>query len=67
MHSKLGEPNLVELIGMFAEAPIGFCCFDRNLQFTLINNCLGVVTLSDLETLRSATCFMRRQPPHTIH
>jgi hypothetical protein len=28
---------------------------------------LGVVTLSDLETLRSATCFMRRQPPHTIH
>ena len=27
----------------------------------------GVVTLSVLETLRSATCFMRRQPPHTIH
>ncbi len=27
----------------------------------------GVVTLSDLETLRSATCFMKRQPPHTIH
>ncbi len=27
----------------------------------------GVVTLSDLETLRSATCLMKRQPSHTIH
>ncbi len=41
MHGKLGEPNLVELIGMFAEAPIGFCCFNRNLQFTFINSFLA--------------------------
>ena len=41
VHSKLGEPNLVELIGMFAEALIGFCCFDRNLKFTFINNYLA--------------------------
>ena len=43
MHSKLGEPNLVELIGMFAEAPIGFCCFDTNLKFVFINDCLAQI------------------------
>ncbi len=43
MHGKLGEPNLVELIGMFSQAPVGFCCFDRNLQFIFINNCLAQI------------------------
>ncbi len=43
MHSKLGEPNLAELIGMFAQAPIGFCCFDRDLRFLFINNCLAQI------------------------
>ena len=43
MHGKLGEPNLVELIGMFSQAPVGFCCFDSNLKFAFINNHLAAI------------------------
>ncbi len=41
MHGNLREHHFEELIGMFAEAPIGFCCFDTNLRFVFINNFLA--------------------------
>jgi PAS domain-containing protein len=37
----LREHHFEELIGMFAEAPIGLCCFDTNLRFVFINNFLA--------------------------
>jgi PAS domain S-box-containing protein len=49
VHRKFREPDLVELIGMFSQAPIGFCCFDRNLQFTFINNCLAQINGMSVE------------------
>ena len=41
MHGNLREHHFEELIGMFAEAPIGLCCFDTNLRFVFINNFLA--------------------------
>jgi len=39
----LGEQNFDELIGMFTHAPIGLCCFDRNLRFMFINGYLAAL------------------------
>ncbi len=41
MHGNLREHHFEELIGMFAEAQIGLCRFDRTLRFVFINNCLA--------------------------
>ncbi len=41
MHGNSREHRFEELIGMFAEAPIGLCCFDTNLRFVFINNFLA--------------------------
>ena len=41
MDVNLGDRNFDELIGMFAQAPIGLCCFDRTLRFVYVNGGLG--------------------------
>ncbi len=40
---SLRERNFDELIGMFAQAPIGLCCFDGTLRFVFINDYLAAV------------------------
>ncbi len=41
VHGNLREHHFEELISMFAEAPIGLCCFDGNLRYVFINNWLA--------------------------
>ena len=43
MDSNLREQSFDELIGMFAQAPIGLCCFDRTLRFVYINDYLATI------------------------
>jgi len=43
VHGNLTEQNFDELIGMFAQAPIGLCCFDRTLRFVFINDYLAAI------------------------
>ena len=43
MDVNLREQNFDELIGMFAQAPIGLCCFDRTLRFVYINDYLAAI------------------------
>ena len=43
MDGSLREQNSDELIGMFAQAPIGLCCFDRTLRFVFINDHLAAI------------------------
>ena len=40
---NLRDRNFDELIGMFAQAPIGLCCFDRTLRFVYINDYLAAI------------------------
>ena len=43
MDNNLRELNFDEPIGMFAQAPIGLCCFDRTLRFVFINDYLAAL------------------------
>ncbi len=43
MHGNLTQHRFDELIGMFAQAPIGLCCFDRTLRFVFINDYLAAI------------------------
>ncbi len=40
---NLRDRNFDELIGMFAQAPIGLCCFDSALRFIFINDHLAAI------------------------
>ncbi len=43
MDGNLREQNFDALIGMFAQAPIGLCCFDRTLRYIFINDYLATL------------------------
>ncbi len=43
MDGNLREQNFDELMGMFAQAPIGLCCFDGTLRFVFINDYLAAI------------------------
>ena len=43
MHGNLREHHFDEMISMFAQAPIGLCCFDRTLRFVFINDYLAAI------------------------
>ena len=49
MDVNLGERNFDELIGMFAQAPIGLCCFDGTLRFVFINDYLAALNGKSVE------------------
>ena len=43
VHGNLREHHFDEMMSMFAQAPIGLCCFDRTLRFVFINDYLAAI------------------------
>ncbi len=49
MDNNLRGQNFDELISMFAQAPIGLCCFDGTLRFVFINDYLAASNGNSVE------------------
>jgi len=46
---NLREHHFDEMISMFAQAPIGLCCFDKTLRFVFINDYLAAINGMSVE------------------
>ena len=49
MDGNLREHHFDEMISMFAQAPIGLCCFDKTLRFVFINDYLAAINGMSVE------------------